>query len=442
MEFSSSSHARVITSSEALFDPLGVDAFIDRHLEREFLHIERRDPSLVEGIFDLDSIGQCLQYMQPQSKGHLRVIDHLDREQLTPAIQGFGDSASDHGIATLRARFADRHTLIFNQAHNYWPPIERIVMDLRRSLRSDVRCNVYCTPPLSQGFDTHVDHHDVLVLQTGGSKTWRIHETQTVLPIEDSPVNAEMYPSLPGAVPDYGEPTREIVLHPGDLLYLPRGVPHSAVSTDDYSVHLTIGLYPMRMHTLIGQIADLVAHETVDLRRRAPIEFHSDEHVDLPSAGEVLRQVAEMADAIDPPIDLRRLLQITEEGYAPPGDPAGSFASALASRTIGLDTVVERPSGTVWRTRRNAHEFRVSCGQTMSLPLKLEPVLGFFEQHPRFRVGDMPAILKDNAKVTLARNLVANDLLRVSDGPAPEVQAGLASSSVGSDLSWLQPKIS
>ena len=97
---------------------------------------------------------------------------------------------------------------------------------------------------------------------------------------------------------------------------------------------------------------------------------------------------------------------------------------ASISKAIDLDTVLERPMGTVWRTRRNPSEFRVSCGQTMALPLKLEPVLGFFEQHPRFRVGDMPAILADNAKITLARTLVTNDLLRVSKEPAPELEAG------------------
>ena len=115
-------------------------------------------------------------------------------------------------------------------AETYWPPVSDIVTDLRRALASDVKCNVYCTPPESQGFDTHVDGHDVLVLQTSGSKTWRIHDVQTELPVESSPLMNEMFPRLAGSMPDYGEPTREVVLRPGDLLYLPRGVPHSAAS--------------------------------------------------------------------------------------------------------------------------------------------------------------------------------------------------------------------
>ena len=49
----------------------------------------------------------------------------------------------------------------------------------------------------------------------------------------------------------------------------------------------------------------------------------------------------------------------------------------------------------------------------MAIPLKLEPVLGFFETNRSFRVGDAPDILKDSAKVTLYRNLVKQGLLRI-----------------------------
>ncbi len=434
-----SSHEKVIQSSESLLEPTGIDTFIERHLEREVLHLERSDTSLVDGIFDLDSIGQCLRYMNPQLSQRIRVVaPDGGGEKSAEYLQGV-EANADHGIGALRTAFADRHTIIFTGAEEYWPPVERIVMDLRRTLRSNVRCNVYCTPPNSQGFDTHVDGHDVLVLQTSGSKTWRLHETDTTLPLEASPILAEMMPRLAAAAPDYGDPIREVVLHPGDVLYLPRGVPHSAASTDEHSVHLTIGLYPLRMHEFIGRIVDLVAHDAVELRRRAPIEYHADDHPEVPPAGDLLRQVAAMADAVDPPIDLRRLLQITEDDHAPPGDPTGSFASALASSSIDLDTVLERPSGAVWRTRRNAQEFRVSCGRTMALPLKLAPVLGFFEEHSRFRVGDMPSLLMDTAKITLARNLVAQDLLRVTDEPAPKIRPETPPITSGTDLSWLQP---
>ena len=78
----------------------------------------------------------------------------------------------------------------------------------------------------------------------------------------------------------------------------------------------------------------------------------------------------------------------------------------------------------------------------MSLPAKLAPVLPFFKKHERFRVGDMPAILTDNAKITLGRNLLKAGVLRVSDQPAPSISPSSSSEPAAPELSWLQPGVS
>ena len=74
----------------------------------------------------------------------------------------------------------------------------------------------------------------------------------------------------------------------------------------------------------------------------------------------------------------------------------------------------------------------------MSLPLKLEPVLGFLESNRSFRVGDAPDILKDSAKITLCRNLVRNGLLRITG--RSESASQRPESTIGSQIpDWLAP---
>lgn len=417
---SMTSTGKTIASARALLAPLEPSEFIAHHLERELLHLERRDPSLVDGIFDLDSMGHCLRYMQPQRRNLIRVVAGDRSGERTTEMLARIAEAPGSGERLIRSLFADGHTVVFRYAEGYWPALESIAMDLRRVLRSLVHCNVYCTPPDSQIFDTHVDTHDFLILQTSGSKTWRLHAVPHELPIDTSPLLSDLEPRLPSALPTFGPVSREIVLRPGDLLYLPRGVPHSVASTDQHSVHVTIGLYPLRMHQLLSRVLDLLAMQAVELRRGTPIEWFDGEG-STPSAGDLLRQAAQLADAAESPIDLDRILQVFEEQHAPPIDPRGSIVAALRSKHLDLDTVLERPAGATWKTRRGPGEFRVSCGKGMALPLKLEPVLGFFERHERFRVGDLPEMLSDNAKLTLARSLVKNELLRVSDQPAPPI---------------------
>ena len=426
-----------ITDTRSLLDPVSIDEFVAEYLERKALHLPRNDPRLVDGIFDLDSMGHCLQYARPHHRNAVRVIAPDGGGDKSVEMRHAAAEDPNGGVAVMRSAFAERHTIVFNGAEDYWPSVERIVMDLRRALRSNVQCNVYCTPPASQGFDTHVDAHDVLVLQTSGSKTWRLHDVDHDLPLERSPIVSEMFPRLANSLPDHGEPTREVVLRPGDVLYLPRGVPHSAASTDQHSVHLTIGLYPLRIHELLARIGDLVAFQRVELRRRVPLEYYA-EPATTPTAGDLLRQAADLADACDPPVEIGRLLEIDEERHAPPPSPNGSFASALASNRVDLETVLERPEGRPWKCRRSGDEFRISCGATMSLPAKLAPILPFFKKHERFRVGDMPPILTDNAKITLGRNLLKAGVLRVSDQPAPAISSSRSSGPAAPEPSWLQ----
>ncbi|MGA0174653.1 MAG: hypothetical protein ACO3NL_13565, partial [Phycisphaerales bacterium] len=140
-----------IADTRRLLDPVSIDDFVAEYLERKVLHLPRNDPRLVDGIFDLDSMGHCLQYARPHLTSAVRVI----------APDGGGDRSAEMlnaaaqdpkgGVAVMRSAFAERHTIIFTGAQDYWPSVEGIVMDLRRALRSNVQCNVYCTPPASQG---------------------------------------------------------------------------------------------------------------------------------------------------------------------------------------------------------------------------------------------------------------------------------------------------
>ena len=403
----------VIDSAASVFAPLTVDAFIRDFLEKEVLHLPREDGRLVEGIFDLDSMAHCLRFMKPQAHDSIRVIPRGEGGEITAQALQAMKASDDSGLGYLGGEFAQGSTVTFNAAEEYWPPVAGIARDLKESLASDVKCNVYCTPPESQGFDTHVDAHDVLVLQTSGSKTWRIHDVQEELPVESSPIAAEMFPRLSGSSPDYGEPTREIVLHPGDLLYLPRGVPHSAASTTEHSIHLTIGLYPIRTHEFIGKLIDLVAFADVRLRRRVDVAKLRGE-VPMDSAGDILREIADICDELDEPVDVSRLMAATNEENQVGQSTRGFFKSMIEAEKMDLDTLVEWPEGAHWSSRRTPHDFRVQCGGSMAIPLKLEPVLGFFEANRAFRVGDAPDLLKDSAKVTLCRNLVKQGLLRIT----------------------------
>ena len=393
-----------IQSASDLFSPVQVEQFIDSYLERKVLHLERNDARQVEGLFDLDDLERCLRFVQPWHRGAVRVVSGGGRED--PAQLDRVGVDGGEAEQFLIQRFASKKTIVLQSAHEYWPPIAGIVLSLRRALKSHVRCNVYCTPPDSQGLGTHTDNHDVVILQTYGSKAWRIQEVDHALPIESGEAAGLMHPRLSPAKLDEGSCPREMVLYPGDVL-------HSAATTEESSIHLTIGLYPLRRHELMRQLVDLLAMEDEGLRRRvSPAVCSGKER--LPNAGEMFRELARIADELEPPLDLAPLIFLNSQLYTENAEPGGAILSRLGFERINLSNKLEIAAGATLVWCDVGTELRVRVGSaSMSLPSKLAPVLPFFEKNRSFLVAGLPSRMTDNAKVVLSRSMVKNGLLRI-----------------------------
>ena len=129
----------------------------------------------------------------------------------------------------------------------YNDTIHALLSLLEHEFHCMVGANIYCTPPNSaQGFAPHYDDIDAYIVQLEGYKRWKVYQ-----PIQG-------HERLPRASSrDYTtqdlmhiEPVLDIVLGPGDLLYMPRGWIHQActIPMDDnnnsndqpHSLHLTI----------------------------------------------------------------------------------------------------------------------------------------------------------------------------------------------------------
>ncbi|MFE9221695.1 cupin domain-containing protein [Streptomyces lavendulae] len=136
--------------------------------------------------------------------------------------------------AELHARIREGASLVVDSIDEIHGPITAAAEGLERFLRTPVQANAYASWTATEGFGTHWDDHDVVVCQVEGAKRWRIYG-----PTREAPTWRDT--DTP-QVPD-GEPLADIVLNPGDTLYLPRGWWH-AVTADQGtpSLHLTFGL--------------------------------------------------------------------------------------------------------------------------------------------------------------------------------------------------------
>ena len=92
----------------------------------------------------------------------------------------------------------------------------------------------------------------MFVVQLGGSKRWRIWAP---LPRTADPVKGR-HPIAAPRLDELGDPLLDLTLEAGDCLYLPRGYPHAAETTDQPSDHLTIGLLAVTWQRVLHKAID------------------------------------------------------------------------------------------------------------------------------------------------------------------------------------------
>jgi hypothetical protein len=133
-------------------------------------------------------------------------------------------------------------------------------IDLAEETGSTAQINAYYSPPNAQGFNTHFDNHDVIILQLFGTKKWNIAP-----PTFENPLGEHQYFDFP--IPNKFSDSFKLI--PGDVLYLPRGYWHMAQTQSDPSLHLTVGLYYRTCIDLIGDATKLLKNHS-EMRSKLP----------------------------------------------------------------------------------------------------------------------------------------------------------------------------
>ncbi|QKW20575.1 cupin-like domain-containing protein [Kitasatospora sp. NA04385] len=173
--------------------------------------------------------------------------------------------------ALLHALLAEGASLVLDAIDEIHPPVRAAAAELERFFRTPVQTNVYASWTEQEGFGRHWDDHDVVVVQQYGAKRWRLWP-----PTRPVPAFRDVeFPPEPE-----GEPVADIVLRPGDVLYLPRGWWHSVTADQGVeSLHLTFGLVAQTGASLLGWVTDELHCEEA-IRADVPVHATATEQAD------------------------------------------------------------------------------------------------------------------------------------------------------------------
>lgn len=179
-------------------------------------------------------------------------------------------------------------SLIANHLHRVCPAVGAVVRMLEREFAARAFANVYCSFKGVQAFQTHYDLHDVFALQAEGEKTWRIYESRADTPVTPLPPGDEVEKWLTAS---RGRLLFEAVMKPGDILYLPRGQYHDALTGGQASLHVTFGVAPATGLSLFKLLENVLTRES-DFRAYLP------DARDAPALGDRLAALADRVGAV------------------------------------------------------------------------------------------------------------------------------------------------
>lgn len=376
---------------EGLIEPVTVDDFIVGYWERQPLLVQRGEPDYYAGLLSLPGMDQLLSTSGFRSSEVRLVSDgrEIPVEQVISAQAG-KQSAALEGVYEAYRKGATVN-LVF--LHERYKPLG----DLCRSLAAQFSCacqtNVYLTPGgRERGLTPHYDTHDVFVVQAYGSKRWRLYDSPAELPLNSETVTKP--------VDGFGEPVREFDLEAGDLLYLPRGTVHEAVSNDSASLHLTIGVIPIVWGTVIRDALDAVIAEDADFRRSLPVGFAGNSDKKSHAAARLAELVGRFAGGISPDKAIERAARKALVTRQP--TLGGHLLDLEAVGSLTLDTEVRRRPELQWLLTTNSDAATLEFhGKVVQFPAYVAEELRAAASGDRFTGRVLPGILDDAGRINL-----------------------------------------
>ena len=380
--------------------PLEPERFLDEYWERRPLVSERGGAARFDDLLserDIEELVASGALRHPafrlvKAGERLRLRDYSTDIPWRPsAFTGVADAAA------VAEAFTAGATIVVQGLHHWWRPLAVFCRELEAELGQPTQANAYWTPRDSQGLPVHHDTHDVFVLQVAGHKRWLVYNPVFELPLREQRYKAEL-----GAP---GDPVHDLTLAAGDVLYLPRGWMHEALTSDADSLHITVGVNVYSWIDAVRAAVDSCADD-IDFRRSVPAD--GEQPVDL------LERVRERLDAES--VSRRMRSRLVRSRRAVLG---GQLGQLRALDHLTTDTELRRRPTVIADLERGLDGAAlVFEGKRISFPAQADEAVAFAATaEGTFRAGDMPGDLDEPGRLVLVRRLVREGFLLVNATP-------------------------
>lgn len=391
---------------DRLINPVDSSRFFSELWQRAPLFVERDSPGYYDGAVGISDVDGWLLH------GRVRYPELKLMKNGTPLpaetmLQSgwlggvFPGDERPARVAAVHDAYRSGYTVVL-RVEKLSPAVAALCRSLEEALHHSSIAELFLTPKESQGFGLHADEHDVFVMQLSGTKRWKVYqppERRSPKPLEEQ----------------VGEPLVDVVVHPGDLLYVPLGFPHQASTMDQQSsLHLSLGVFTFKWSDLVTQALQAVTEEVPEFRAPLPVELL---RKDASAFQETLKAlIGTLLEKADARVGHERLALNYCNSLRPLAD--GHFSDVDALSSITLDTELEQRPGSISYLAHQRESLVLAFpGNRLKLPLAAaEPLDYIVITKEPFTARSLPGNLDEKGRLALVTALVSGGLLHVRGG--------------------------
>lgn len=375
------------TLLDSLLAPLGRDAFFRDYFGRKHLHV-KGSPERSAAILTLAGLNGLMSMTSVWSPQTLKVM--MDRNPVpvpdycSRTLALGGDGTALRPDPDLVQRWIGKGaSVILNDVDALSPGVRQFANELQEATGGRSQANVYFSMSQHQAFGPHCDVHEVFAVHCNGEKLWNIYENR-----EDTPIN---HPSF-----QFGDAERErragkvaeqVHMQPGDLLYIPRGLYHDALASQNGALHIAFGVTMPKPLDLLGIIWEAAV---LDPEMRADLPHKADRA----ALGKLLKKMGRKVEAI--------LAGKAAEQAAVKAVDAWPYAF----KSYDLESQVKRPCAPAPQEEAKAGTYRVSK-QVRVVRQNGRPILTDGKQHV-----EVPKAVAKQVSFIMSRDTVSATALR------------------------------
>lgn len=347
-----------------LLAPISDSDFFSNYYGKQYLHIkgDSKAASLRAGLFDWEGLNDMLNMALVWSDKNMHVA--LDKKVISPAEFCLPQTDRNHQSAQVPDQklvmqwLRKGASVILDDVDGLHVGLRAIAHSLQEVFAAKVQANLYCSWKQRQAFAVHYDTHDVFAVHFAGEKIWNIYETRI-----PAPVNHPHF-LRPGSVhaEQCGGIKEQVCMRAGDVLYLPKGQYHDALTSKDNALHVAFGVHAYLGLDFARSLAEALVFSE-EFREALPLVREGEA-----ALAKHMRMLGDKIAAISKSPELLRQVQIAQSQHR---YPQHDFRLPLDKSEISVkaDELYRLGKGDFKIATQQGETLLVNAGRAVPLPV-------------------------------------------------------------------------